>query len=168
MKSEQKISDHPLSDFIISDGIYDCVTDPYDALKNGDPYSSVMPDLVRLVHKTALESAKQASDMAGMLAGHGDQEGAEVAKSIRDAICSHFGIVWSTDTRTQLRGGAEPDMCHPKIASLIAKAARTQILLRLVEEILDDPEREDFTASDMEYWEPLHDRLKAALAKKDC
>ena len=31
----------------ISNGIYDCITDPYDLLKNGDPYSSVMVDLER-------------------------------------------------------------------------------------------------------------------------
>ena len=31
----------------VETGIYDCITDPYDALKNGDEYSSVMPDLER-------------------------------------------------------------------------------------------------------------------------
>ena len=31
----------------ISSGIYDCILDPYDQLKDGDPQSSVMVDLER-------------------------------------------------------------------------------------------------------------------------
>jgi hypothetical protein len=36
-----------IRDLAITGGIYDCITDPYDKLNNGDPYSSVMPDLAR-------------------------------------------------------------------------------------------------------------------------
>jgi len=36
-----------IRELAISNGIYDCITDPYDLLKNGDPYSSVMVDLER-------------------------------------------------------------------------------------------------------------------------
>jgi hypothetical protein len=36
-----------IKDLAITGGIYDCICDPYDKLKNGDPYSSVMVDLER-------------------------------------------------------------------------------------------------------------------------
>jgi hypothetical protein len=42
----------------ITGGIYDCITDPYDALKNGDPYSSVMVDLERFAEKIVRECIK--------------------------------------------------------------------------------------------------------------
>ena len=32
----------------------------------------------------------------------------------------------------------------------------------LIQQLLDDPEQE-FTAMDMEYWGPLHDKLQSAL-----
>jgi hypothetical protein len=40
-----------LEDLAIKGGIYDCICDPYDKLKNGDPYSSVMIDLDRFAEK---------------------------------------------------------------------------------------------------------------------
>lgn len=40
-----------IRDLAITGGIYDCLTDPYDKLKNGDPYSSVLPDLERFAEK---------------------------------------------------------------------------------------------------------------------
>ena len=40
-----------LEDLAIKGGIYDCICDPYDKLKNGDPYSSVMVDLDRFAEK---------------------------------------------------------------------------------------------------------------------
>lgn len=36
-----------IEELAISTGIVDCLCDPYDKLKNGDPYSSVLPDLER-------------------------------------------------------------------------------------------------------------------------
>lgn len=56
----------------------------------------------------------------------------------------------------------EPDMRHPKVQAIIGARARLQIELRLVEQLVEDPDFET-TASDMEYWGPLHDRLKARL-----
>lgn len=56
----------------------------------------------------------------------------------------------------------EPNMRHPKIQALIGANARLRIELSLVEQLLDDPNMET-TASDMEYWDTLHDRLYAAL-----
>jgi len=60
--------------------------------------------------------------------------------------------------------GAEPDMRHPKIQALIGSKARCQIELMLVEQLIEDPDC-DLTSMDMEYWGPMHDRLKEALTK---
>lgn len=46
-----------IRDLAITGGIYDCICDPYDKLKNGDPYSSVMVDLERFAEKIVRESA---------------------------------------------------------------------------------------------------------------
>ncbi len=56
----------------------------------------------------------------------------------------------------------EPDMRHPKIQRLIGAKARCEIELGLVEQLVEDPNF-DATSMDMEYWGPLHDRLKSAL-----
>ena len=52
-----------------------------------------------------------------------------------------------------------------RIQPLISARARLQIEMRLVEQLLDDPDFET-TASDMEFWGPLHDRLKERLAPR--
>ena len=44
-----------IRDLAIKGGIYDCICDPYDKLKNGDPYSSVMVDLERFAEKIVRE-----------------------------------------------------------------------------------------------------------------
>ena len=60
----------------------------------------------------------------------------------------------------------EPDIHHQKVQAIIGARARLQIEMRLVEQLLDDPDFET-TASDMEYWGPLHDRLKARLKERN-
>ena len=67
-----------IRDLAITGGIYDCICDPYDKLKNGDPYSSVMVDLERFAEKIVRECA-----------GVADQ--AEPYKS-SDLILKHFGV----------------------------------------------------------------------------
>lgn len=47
MKKMKKI----IEDLAISDGIYDCICDPYDKFKTGDEYGSVMYDLERFAEK---------------------------------------------------------------------------------------------------------------------
>lgn len=44
-----------IRDLAITGGIYDCICDPYDKLKNGDPYSSVIVDLERFAEKIVRE-----------------------------------------------------------------------------------------------------------------
>jgi hypothetical protein len=48
-----------IRDLAITGGIYDCITDPYDKLNNGDPYSSVMVDLERFAEKIVRECIEQ-------------------------------------------------------------------------------------------------------------
>lgn len=62
----------------VTTGIYDCLTDPWDAAKNGDQYSSVMPDLERFTHMILKECMS-------ML----DNQGEETASAM---ILEHFGI----------------------------------------------------------------------------
>ena len=44
-----------IRDLAITGGIYDCICDPYDKLKNGDHHSSVMVDLERFAEKIVRE-----------------------------------------------------------------------------------------------------------------
>ena len=62
----------------------------------------------------------------------------------------------------QPAASGEPDMRHPKIQALIGGKARREIELRLVEQLLDDPDC-DLSAMDMEYWHGLHDKLREKL-----
>lgn len=45
IKLINSLTDTKIKQLAVSSGIYDCITDPWDSLKNGDQYSSVMPDL---------------------------------------------------------------------------------------------------------------------------
>jgi hypothetical protein len=58
---------------------------------------------------------------------------------------------------------AEPDMRHPKIQALIGAKARREIELMLVEQLLDEGPDTETTSMDMEYWGPMHDRLREKL-----
>lgn len=58
----------------------------------------------------------------------------------------------------------ELDWRHPRIQALIGADARSRICIDLVWRILENP-RGEFTASDMEYWDKLHDKVQeVALA----
>jgi hypothetical protein len=70
-----------IEELAMSTGIYDCITDPYDKLKNGDSYSSVMPDLERFAKLIIFECA------ATIVKG-GQWEGGVVL----DKLNEHFGI----------------------------------------------------------------------------
>ena len=56
----------------------------------------------------------------------------------------------------------EPDMRHPKIQALIGSNARKNIEMRLIEQVLADPNC-DLTSLDMEYWNSTHDKLREKL-----
>jgi hypothetical protein len=51
-----------IRDLAIKGGIYDCICDPYDKLKNGDSYSSVLIDLERFAEKIVKECMRQVEE----------------------------------------------------------------------------------------------------------
>lgn len=55
-----------------------------------------------------------------------------------------------------------PDWAHPKVQALIGSDARKRIQIDLMWRILENP-NDEFGPSDMEYWDTIHDRLKAAM-----
>lgn len=71
-----------IRDLVVTGGIYDCICDPYDKLKNGDPYSSVMIDLERFAEKIVLECCKVSDEI----------EPYELPWRTSKFIKAHFGI----------------------------------------------------------------------------
>ncbi|MFN7318463.1 MAG: hypothetical protein ACK5S6_03030 [bacterium] len=63
-------------------------------------------------------------------------------------------------------GVHKADAIYDRLQYYIGLAARRNIELQLVLQLLDDPHQE-FTASDMEYWTPLHDKLYQQLTKTE-
>lgn len=61
-------------------------------------------------------------------------------------------------------GGDEPDWMHPKIQGLIGADARNRIVIDLIWKLIKDPEC-DLTASDLEYWDTIHDALQEKLTR---
>lgn len=73
-------------ELIISSGIYDCICDPYDQLKNGDADSSIMIDLERLaalIINECLDQCYNNSMNSELYEGH---------LSAADCIKKHFGV----------------------------------------------------------------------------
>jgi hypothetical protein len=67
-----------IRDLAITGGIYDCLTDPYDKLCNGDHNSSVMVDLERFAEKIVRECIRI------------DVENRDAAPGV--AIAKYFGV----------------------------------------------------------------------------
>jgi hypothetical protein len=78
-----------IRDLAITGGIYDCITDPYDKLNNGDPYSSVMGDLERFAEKIIKECTNV---IEGGRFLHDQAPTALFAKECSGAIKRHFGV----------------------------------------------------------------------------
>jgi hypothetical protein len=70
-------------DLAISDGIYDCICDPYDKLENGDYYSSVMVDLERFAEKIVRECIDIVLDSSVEYA---------TRPQIAEELKEHFGV----------------------------------------------------------------------------
>jgi len=90
-----------IRDLAITGGIYDCICDPYDKLKNGDPYSSVMVDLERFAElivrecvNVALEQKKWVENQEVFNPHDESWNRARIQQSqhIVDKIKEHFGI----------------------------------------------------------------------------
>lgn len=71
-----------IRDLAITGGIYDCITDPYDKLRNGDPYSSVMGDLERFAEKIIQQCAQVLWTI----------DDGELHEQYVDALKKHFGV----------------------------------------------------------------------------
>jgi hypothetical protein len=74
-----------IRDLAITGGIYDCICDPYDKLKNGDHYSSVMVDLERFAEKIVRECANEILKWKSEPFPYDPEFGAKLIKE-------HFGI----------------------------------------------------------------------------
>ena len=88
---------------------------------------------------------------------------AEGSKSPRMVRASRAAWAWLEGAQPAVPD--EPNWRHPKIQALIGSDARKCIQLDLIWQILEDPNQE-CTASDMEYWDTIHDKLKEALSTK--
>jgi hypothetical protein len=73
-----------IRDLAITGGIYDCLTDPYDKLGNGDDYSSVMVDLERFAEKIVRECLVVINQSNGV----GDDDVIRISKDVE----KHFGV----------------------------------------------------------------------------
>lgn len=76
-----------LEDLAITDGIYDCICDPYDKFNTGDYYGSVMWDLERFAEKIVRECVQ--------VGGPEDSYTDEWFKAKADSVAKikeHFGI----------------------------------------------------------------------------
>lgn len=68
-----------------------------------------------------------------------------------------------SDQQTLTKLSPPPNWQHPKIQALIGADARNRIVIDLIWRILENPNRDDFTAMDMEYWDSIHDAVKTAV-----
>lgn len=59
MSDEKELKENLFRKIAIESGIYDCICDPYDKLKNGDPQSSILCDLERYGCKILEEALKE-------------------------------------------------------------------------------------------------------------
>lgn len=84
------LTDTYIKKLAVTTGIYDCITDPYDALKNGDSYSSVMPDLVKFAELIVQDCIMQIK-LTMVRDGHDTRHYKQSRKHI-ETICEHFGI----------------------------------------------------------------------------
>lgn len=78
-----------IRDLAITGGIYDCITDPYDKLNNGDHYSSVMIDLERFAEKIVRECTNVIEGGSFL---HDQAPTAIFARECSGAIKRHFGV----------------------------------------------------------------------------
>jgi hypothetical protein len=80
------LTDTYIKKLAVTSGAYDCLTDPWDAAKNGDEYSSVMPDLVRFAELIIKECTKQ------VFYREENEEDDNISESIVNRINEHFGV----------------------------------------------------------------------------
>jgi hypothetical protein len=87
----------------------------------------------------------------------------EDVKQIADAITTLRAAIEQAEKQNP--GQVEFDYRHPRAQALIANDAQNRMCIDLIWRILEDPYR-DFTASDMEHWDEIHDAVRAAVTKQ--
>lgn len=83
------LTDTYIKNLAVTTGLYDCITDPYDALNNGDSYSSVMPDLVKFAELIIKECV--ALQHKNVIIG-GVSEYNRGRREMAEDILKHFGV----------------------------------------------------------------------------
>jgi hypothetical protein len=73
-----------IEELAVSSGIYDSLCDPYDALKNGDYYSSIKVDLEKFAELIVQECIEQVEVFNVRMDAR--------PRHIVEAIKSHFGV----------------------------------------------------------------------------
>ena len=73
-----------IEELAVSSGIYDSLCDPYDALKNGDYYSSIKVDLEKFAELIVQECAKSANDWY--------QNHDKIHSDPMSYVLAHFGV----------------------------------------------------------------------------
>ena len=72
-----------IEELAVSSGIYDSLCDPYDALKNGDYYSSIKVDLEKFAVLVAAHEREACAKVVEQYAGAWSDEGYALASAIR-------------------------------------------------------------------------------------
>jgi hypothetical protein len=76
----------------VTDGIYDCICDPYDKLENGDYYSSVMVDLERFAELIVRECVGVVENLSPVYKDYRDQIEDAFRRDCIEEIKHKFGI----------------------------------------------------------------------------
>jgi hypothetical protein len=128
------------------------------------------PDVLALALPDELGSARAVE--AAVLAKLAQQEPVAIVRRSGIEVLGEYGDLIGKNLYThpapqqadRQRVPDELDWRHPRIQALIGADARSRICIDLVWRILENP-RGEFTASDMEYWDKLHDKVQeVALA----
>jgi hypothetical protein len=83
---------------------------------------------------------------------------------LREVLFDGGEAIAHREPEKQEPGQVEFDYKHPRAQALIANDAQNRMCIDLIWRILEDPHR-DFTAS--EYWDEIHDAVRAALIKRE-
>ena len=81
-----------IRDLAITGGIYDCICDPYDKLKNGDHHSSVMVDLERFAEKIVRECVSTVENLSPGYQDYRNQIEDAFRRDCVEQIKEHFGV----------------------------------------------------------------------------
>lgn len=121
--------------------------------------------------REAARDALQVMEQCGYLAQRWEAEQLRAALAEQDAAEPVAGGDHLRDDTEMIEDANDAEDHRLRIERLVRANARRAMVIDIIERLVEDPEREDFGPSDMEYWNPLHDalreKLRAALAEQD-